>query len=213
MYNFILERFSKKGKCIPEYIIIFKNSYFDIDILHRKYQGYLCYYSAYEYINSLSDEKWNKRLKYFINMYAQVKNSSCIKCIIKLPNYREIFNKVLIISELNTHGSFEYGDALLLYNSLQHKHKLFFKPNHQTEHRRLLKSKRNRNRQQPSNNNIVEPILPETRFIVNYENVPIPMNLNNYHLIETVHNVVTNIADNVTKNIEDILINGINNNI
>ena len=204
MYNFILERFSEKGKCLPEYIVILKNSYFDVEILLKKYHGYLCFYCAYEYIHSISDEKWTKRFKYFINMYAQIKRTSCITCILKIPNYRDIFNKVLILSELNTHGSFEYGDALLLYNSLQHKHNLLFKPDHHIEHRRFLKSRRGRNIPQRIGTGIVEPIISSSPIVFDQSNLTIPNTTNDNFLTETINNVITKMVDDIVINIDSV---------
>ena len=198
MYMYLLKKFSRIGKCMPEYIVIFKNSYFDIDILHKRYHGYLSYYSAYEYIYNLSNEKWIRKLKYFISMYSQINKTSCIKCILNRPNFRDIFSKVLILSELNTHGSFEFGDSLILYNFLQRKHSLFFNSSHDKNHRRMLRGRR-RHIRQPilSTIRVVEPIIPEPAFIINPENVPIAMTTANYHLVETVYNVITDITNDI----------------
>ncbi len=202
MYMYLLKKFSTIGKCMPEYIVLFKNSYFDIDILHQRYHGYLSFYSAYEYIYNLSNEKWIRKLTYFINIYSQIKKTSCIKCILNCPNHRDIFSRVLILSELNTHGSFEFGDSLILYNFIQRKHNLFFNSRHDKNHRRLLRGRRRRRVQNTENMiRVVEPIIPERSYIINPENVPIVMTTDNYHLVETVYNVVTDIANNVLSSI------------
>ena len=118
MYKFLLKTFASIGKCIPEYIVVFKNSYFNVDVLMQRYKNYLCYHSTVYFVNNLSDNYWKYTFKQFIQSDLFIKKTSCLKCILSRNNHRELFDRVLIYNELNTNGIYDYGDAIDLYTKI-----------------------------------------------------------------------------------------------
>lgn len=158
MYNFLLNHYSSIHKCLPEYIIIMKNSYFDIDVLLDRYKNQLSYHSATYFIQNLPKEYKFELLCDLINSRAFIKQHSCITCIKSKNSNLDLFNKVLVLYELNRYGIYDYGEPEILYINICKQNNLFFNKSHYLSHRKIIKAKRTVSRQS-NNQNTVEPII------------------------------------------------------
>lgn len=138
IYRLLLSIFCKKLKNLPEYYLLFKNSYFDIKRFNRKYNIYLYYSAAYKYTQSLSDMEWN----HHIYIYMGRNPSFCYTCFKSKYAVRSIFNESLILFILNDNHIYNYGYGDTLWKQTAIEHDLWFDSNHRISHRRILRARR-----------------------------------------------------------------------
>lgn len=211
MYNFLLNNYCKRNRCIPEFLVMFKNSYFDINLLSIRYKNQLSYYSAVYFIENLSlSDKFNT-LYNFINSNSLLKAHSCIECIKSKNENLDKFSKVLALYELNTQGVYDFGDADLLFIDICRKNNLYFSRKHYLSHRRIIRGRRHHeNRPNIVSNFEYSSPLPnlevhnhEQNQLINSINV---VNTDNRllsfdnRLSENISNFIGNVVDDVVNN-------------
>uniref|UniRef100_A0A6C0JC88 Uncharacterized protein n=1 Tax=viral metagenome TaxID=1070528 RepID=A0A6C0JC88_9ZZZZ len=202
MYDFLLKRFTGLGKSLPEYIIVYKNSYFSIDNLKKRYNNSLFYHSTCTYVTNLSDEVWKINMRTLLRNTSYLNKNICFKCILENKDRFNLFYKVLVLCELNNNNIYEYGDYQSVLIDICQKHNLFTDNFHYLKHRRILRGRRSaHNLPLNISNQPVQPIRV---------NIP-PLNLNdiNNHrtmeleIADVVDHFVTQVLDNVVNNQEN----------
>jgi len=142
IYHNLLKFYSKKVKCLPNYICNFKGSYFNITRYMSRFNTDLFYRSAYYYVNNLTNIEWDESFMEYILSFSSIKKNFCKICFKKFQNRRKLFTKVLVIGNLNDNNIFSYGDGINIYIKLAKEHSLFFSNSHVMNHR----LRRNRSR-------------------------------------------------------------------
>ena len=135
IYNNLLKFYSKKVKCLPNYICNFKGSYFNITRYMSRFNTDLFYRSAYYYVNNFTNTEWDESFIDYILSFPSIKKTFCKICFKKFQNRRKLFTKVLVIGNLNDNNIFSYGDGINIYIKLAKEHSLFFSNSHVMNHR------------------------------------------------------------------------------
>ena len=126
IYQDILEYYCKKNKCLPEFYVIFKNSYFDIKQFYCKYYVQLNYNAINNYVKDMDFRQW----LFSICEYVSEQSFFCQKCFRTKANIRQIFSHSLQIFMLNDLDMFSYGDGLDNFIDICKKNSLYFPKNH-----------------------------------------------------------------------------------
>ena len=134
IYQDILEYYCKKNKCLPEFYVIFKNSYFDIKQFYCKYYVQLNYNAINNYVKDMDFRQW----LFSICEYVSEQSFFCQKCFRKKANIRQIFSHSLQIFMLNDLDMFSYGDGLDNFIDICKKNSLYFPKNHNHSNRTVF---------------------------------------------------------------------------
>ena len=131
IYNFILKYYCKINKSLPEYFLLFKNSYFNTTNFYNKYHVILHFNAINQYVKSMSYNDW------LFNLVEEVINNTffCLKCFKKKRNLRHIFSNTLQLFLLNQNNIYTYGDAIDEFITICKQNNLYFPKNHKLSHR------------------------------------------------------------------------------
>jgi len=135
------------GKSIPNYIIYYKNSYYDVELYYRNYMSNNVYRSYKNYIDELEIEQWWNEYSQFI-LDHRLSQLYCKDCLVKnigIFLIRRLVSPVLSIHYLNNMGNYTMGNAIDIYKYLCSKMNIKFENNHYRSHiqpRRLVRARR-----------------------------------------------------------------------
>ena len=204
LYNFLLDELCRRKKCIPECIVIYKNSYFNVGLLAKRINNYLYYHSVSTYVDQLDHTDWLDLLNQFINSSQKIYHKSCLKCIQNKQNYRRMLNIVVVLYELNQQGIYEYGYAVDKYKTICKKNNLVFQKNHYLSHRRQVRISRQRLRRDDSPRDIFSsssPIFPEVPLLnltgLRHSDTDSVDNMVNVYVDRIINNVCDDIEFNL----------------
>lgn len=214
IYQDILEYYCKKKKCLPEFYVIFKNSYFDIKQFYCKYYVQLNYNAINNYVKDMNFRQWI----FSISEYVSEQSFFCQKCFRKKANIRQIFSHSLQIFMLNDLDMFSYGDGLDNFIDICKKNSLYFPKKHSHMNRAVFTPNRRGRTLRVSGNDLSQlnlrplpPLAPlnnlpnlQNNFQSNLENNEInDEQEENYEYMRGSHtllgddeNVVVNISEN-----------------
>lgn len=90
IYNFL-----EKNNKLPFILSLFKESKFSMETFLQKHKSYLDYIACKNYVYEMSDNEWKEMLDEFELVY-NLENRYCKQCLLKIPNYRKVFNETFI---------------------------------------------------------------------------------------------------------------------
>lgn len=142
IYQKILEYYCKKNKCLPEFYVVFKNSYFDIKKFYCKYYIQLTYNAINNYVKDMDFNQW----LFSLTEYVCDQPFFCQKCFRIKSNIRQLFSDSLQLFMLNDIDLFSYGDGLDKFREICMKNSLYFDKNHSHKNQRSIFRQRHRGR-------------------------------------------------------------------
>lgn len=203
LYEYILEYYCKKKKSLPEFYLIFKNSYFDITKFYCKYYIQLNYNAVNNYVRDMDFRQW----LFSLSEYVSGQSFFCRNCFRTKTNVRQIFSNSLQLFMLNDIDMFSYGDGLDNFIDLCKKTSLYFDKDHNHKNDRSSFNQRRRGRtMRISENDLSQlnltPMPPlvslnnsfnfqEDELNENYEHMR-----DNHILLSEDENIVVNLNDN-----------------
>jgi hypothetical protein len=145
--NYLEIEYRKIGKCLPNYIVYFKNSYYDIDLYYRNYMSNHVYRCYKNYIDELVDSDWFSEFIQFVrdNMLYSLFCKQCLLDTIGPIMIRKLVSPVLAIYYLNNIGDRSMGDAVEIYRYICNEYKIHYAEGHYKTHqepRRILRARR-----------------------------------------------------------------------
>ena len=99
IYKKLYESEINNNRKIPLIITIFKNCSFDINILKDNFGDYLINLACKNHVLSLEDKEYIELFEDFLLDY-DLKKTTCMDCIKEIPNFRDVFNNLLITYHL-----------------------------------------------------------------------------------------------------------------
>tara|TARA_B100000401_G_C52806068_1_gene721189 strand:- start:543 stop:1748 length:1206 start_codon:yes stop_codon:yes gene_type:complete len=207
IYQHILEYYCRKKKCLPEFYLIFKNSYFNIRKFYCKYYVQLSYNAINNYVKDMDFRQW----VFSLSEYVSNQTFFCQKCFRTKTNVRQIFSNSLQLFMLNDIDMFSYGDGLDKFIELCKKNSLYFQKNHNHKNVRPVFNQRRRGRTlRISESNLSHLNLTPLPPLAPLDNLPSSTNSGeneeneeNYEQMRDIHtflsddeNIIVNLSDN-----------------
>tara|TARA_B100000963_G_scaffold304066_1_gene277723 strand:- start:437 stop:1963 length:1527 start_codon:yes stop_codon:yes gene_type:complete len=144
IYTQLLQYFKNVKGFIPNYLVGFKECYFDTKDYFARYYNNLMNTSVMSYLKNCSDETFEEEFDDMVsNLSPVIRGSYCAKCY-KKHNIRLMFLDAVKAYILNSNEIFLYGYHETIFLAITEANNLNFKPDHRLRHRKRIRGRRPR---------------------------------------------------------------------
>ena len=178
IYQQLLEYYKQKKGYVPNYIVGYKECYFETDTYYTRFYNNIMNTSIAQYLKNCNDDRFEEEFNDMIrNASRTMRALYCPKCY-KRHNIRMLFSDAVKMYILNSNEIYLYGYYENVFKLIAETHSLNFESGHSLRHRKRIKPRNNcRNRVSSDSNpipfnftisnteSISENILSTTDFI------------------------------------------------
>lgn len=178
IYQQLLAYYKQEKGYVPNYIVGYKECYFETDTYFTRFYNNIMNTSIKQYLDNCSDERFEEEFNDMIrNASTTMRQLYCPKCY-KRHNIRMLFSDAVKMYILNSNEIYLYGYYENVFKLIAEIHELNFESGHSLRHRKRIKARNNRRSRVSSSTNstpynftvsnsesISENILTTTDFI------------------------------------------------
>jgi hypothetical protein len=144
IYQQLLEYYKQKKGYVPNYIVGYKECYFETDTYFTRFYNNIMNTSIKQYLDNCSDERFEEEFNDMVrNASNTMRQLYCPKCY-KRHNIRILFSDAVKMYILNSNEIYLYGYYENVFKLIAETHELNFDSRHSLRHRKRIKSRNNR---------------------------------------------------------------------
>ena len=149
IYTQLLDYYKLKKGYIPNYIVGYKECYFNTDTYFARFYNNIMNTSISQYLENCTDERFEEEFDDMIkNASKNMKELYCPTCY-KKHNIRLLFTDAVKTFILNSNDIYLYGYYESIFKLIASAHEINFKDGHRLRHRRKFKGRRGYERRRP----------------------------------------------------------------